>query len=183
MTPNSGTAVSSMDELHLNLLRNHVSELFERAGRAAAAIENCAILDIAPQDHGGVRPHLSAPAQLTTLDIDPGSDADVIGDICVPNAALADQSFDLVICTEVLEHVANPFQAVAEIFRVLKPGGQAFFSAPFNFRIHGPLPDNWRFSEHGWRQLLTTFESVHIDTLETADRFLMPIHYNIVAVR
>lgn len=34
-------------------------------------------------------------------------------------------SFDLVICTEVLEHVVNPENVVSEIGRVLKPGGEA----------------------------------------------------------
>lgn len=175
------STVSPMDELHLALLRSHVAELFQDAGRAAAAIRTCTILDVAPQDHGGVRPYLSGDARLTTFDIDPDSDADIIGDICEHNSSLADSSFDIVVCTEVLEHVSNPFSAVAEIHRLLKPGGVAYLSAPFNFRIHGPLPDNWRFSEHGWRQLLSDFGSVSIASLETEDRFLMPIHYNVVA--
>lgn len=34
-------------------------------------------------------------------------------------------SFDLVVCTEVLEHVVNPENVVSEIRRVLKPGGEA----------------------------------------------------------
>ena len=172
-----------MDERHLVLLRNHVAQLFKQAGRVASNIDSCKILDIAPQDHGGVRPYLTAGTQLTTLDIDPGSGADIVGDICKFNGRLTDSSFDIVICTEVLEHVSNPFLAVAEILRLLKPNGVAFFSAPFNFRIHGPLPDNWRFTEHGWRQLLSSFEAVHIDRVETNERILMPVHYNIVAVK
>lgn len=172
-----------MDALHLELLRDHVSELFRTAAGAAGKIDGCAILDIAPQDHGGIAPYLTGSAELTTFDINPNSRADIIGDICSSNSEIPDASVDIVICTEVLEHVANPFLAVKEIFRILSPDGTAYFSAPFNFRIHGPLPDNWRFSEHGWRQLLESFKSVTIDSLETEDRFLMPIHYNVIALK
>ncbi len=42
----------------------------------------------------------------------------------------ADQSFDLVICSEVLEHVPNHKQAVQEILRVLKPGHDLVVSVP-----------------------------------------------------
>jgi ubiquinone/menaquinone biosynthesis C-methylase UbiE len=41
-----------------------------------------------------------------------------------------DSSFDYVACIEGLEHTTNPYQAVSEIARVLKPGGIAIFSLP-----------------------------------------------------
>lgn len=41
-----------------------------------------------------------------------------------------DESFDLVIHLDVLEHVFNPFQALKEIYRTLKPGGYCIFTAP-----------------------------------------------------
>jgi ubiquinone/menaquinone biosynthesis C-methylase UbiE len=44
--------------------------------------------------------------------------------------AFADNSFDLVICSEVLEHVLNPRQALAEIRRVVKPGGTVIVTTP-----------------------------------------------------
>ena len=56
-------------------------------------------------------------------------------------------------------------------------------TTPFNFRIHGPLPDCWRFTEHGLRALLTDFEIVTLDAVETPDRPLMPVHYRTVARR
>lgn len=49
--------------------------------------------------------------------------------------------FDYILCTEVLEHTLNPFRAVYEMFRILKPKGLLFISVPFNFGIHRPLPD------------------------------------------
>ncbi len=41
-----------------------------------------------------------------------------------------DATFDLVICSEVLEHIPNHHQAMAEIIRVLKPGCQLVVSVP-----------------------------------------------------
>lgn len=174
---------SSIDVVHLELLRAHVSELWTEAAAHADTVPQGVVLDIAPQDHGGVRPLLKADSVVLTMDIDPNSGADVIGDICTFNKAIEDGSFAVVVCTEVLEHVSNPFAAISEILRILKPGGRAYFSSPFNFRIHGPLPDNWRFTEHGWRQLLSPFASVDIRALQTPGRALMPIHYNVVAMR
>lgn len=41
-----------------------------------------------------------------------------------------DDSFDAVICSEVLEHIPNYRAAIAEIYRVLKPGGRFCASVP-----------------------------------------------------
>lgn len=40
-----------------------------------------------------------------------------------------DNSFDVVVCTHVYEHVANPKKLFSEIYRVLKPGGVCYFAA------------------------------------------------------
>lgn len=48
-----------------------------------------------------------------------------------------DDSFDLVLSSDVMEHVIEPFAAFAEIARVLKPGGVYIFSIPTAW----PLPD------------------------------------------
>jgi ubiquinone/menaquinone biosynthesis C-methylase UbiE len=45
-------------------------------------------------------------------------------------------SFDHVICTEVLEHTANPGAILAEIRRVLRPGGRAVITFPNDHLIH-----------------------------------------------
>jgi ubiquinone/menaquinone biosynthesis C-methylase UbiE len=42
----------------------------------------------------------------------------------------ADESFDLVTCSEVLEHIRNPFQALSEMHRVLKTNGMLLLSTP-----------------------------------------------------
>lgn len=57
-----------------------------------------------------------------------GLDARVIDDAAA--LPFPGDSFDLVLCIEVLEHLFEPAQAVREIARVLRPGGQALFQVP-----------------------------------------------------
>jgi len=171
--------VSPQDVEHLRQIRKNVrsflADVAKRFGGSPAKL-----LDIAPQVHEGARPFFPECVLVETLDIDKNSGATFIGDICRHNEFLPDGSYDFVVCTEVLEHTLQPFEAVREMRRLLRPGGLLFLTVPFNFRIHGPLPDCWRFTEHGIRALFDRWEIIELRALETPDRFLMPIHYTVV---
>lgn len=171
--------VAKIDEGNLKKIRQNVSNFVSACGQKYDK-PGALILDIAPQDHEGAAPYFKK-AKIETLDIDKNSGATYIADICMDNSAVipADR-FDVVVCTEVLEHTLQPFWAADEIHRILKPGGLALVSTPFNFRIHGPLPDCWRFTEHGLRALFKDFEIVDLKGLESKGRFLMPVHYTMV---
>ena len=113
---------------------------------------------------------------VTTLDLEPP--ADVIGNVM--NMPFADNSFDCVICLETLEHVENPFTALKEIHRVLKPNGKLISSTPFMHEIHGEeYGDFWRFTRQGWKKLLTEFKNVTI--LPFSGTELSPGWYLVVA--
>ena len=47
-----------------------------------------------------------------------------------------DHSFDVILCTEVLEHVPEPIKVLQEISRILRPGGRAFITAPLGSGLH-----------------------------------------------
>ncbi|MEM4545134.1 MAG: methyltransferase domain-containing protein [Nitrososphaerota archaeon] len=171
--------VSEVDKLHLSLIRENVrrfmvkcAERYDREGR---------LLDIAPQVHEGASPFFKK-ATVETLDIDPNSGATYIADICRTNSnIIPDNTFDMIVCTEVLEHTLNPFDAVKELYRIVKRDGLVFVSTPFDFRIHGPLPDCWRFTEYGLRALFKQFTILEITGLANPNRDLMPIHYTLIA--
>lgn len=74
----------------------------------------------------------------------------------VASAALlpfAADSFDGVICTEVLEHLPDPRLCLAEIRRVLVPGGTVYLTAPMLWSMHYEPHDYYRFTEYGLRHL------------------------------
>ena len=65
----------------------------------------------------------------------------------------ADNSFQFVLCTEVLEHVPDPLKVYHEISRVLKPGGHAIVTTPFMYRIHEAPFDFFRYTPFSHRQM------------------------------
>ena len=56
----------------------------------------------------------------------------IFGDIL--NLDFADNSFDYIICSHVLEHIEQDKQAMKELYRVIKPGGQLYIQVPFDYR-------------------------------------------------
>lgn len=72
---------------------------------------------------------------------------DLLGD--VQRLPFADASFDNLLCTEVLEHVPEPGQAMDELYRVLKPGGRALITAPMCWNLHYQPYDFYRYTRYG----------------------------------
>jgi SAM-dependent methyltransferase len=66
----------------------------------------------------------------------------------------ADHEFDAVLCNQVLEHVFEPEEFVAELLRVLKPGGILLLTVPFVWDEHEQPFDYARYSSFGLRHLL-----------------------------
>lgn len=99
----------------------------------------------------------------TYLNIDPNTNPDVVAD--ASEIPLSDASVDVVVCTEVLEHLASPSHCIAEILRILKPGGIFIGSAPFVFPVHGDPNDYYRYTESGLRLLLQNFLVVDIEPM------------------
>lgn len=71
------------------------------------------------------------------------------------------QTFDFVICTQMLEYAPKPQRVIDEIYRVLKTGGQLFLSAPSVYPRDSDY-DAWRFLPASLRELLREFSEVEI---------------------
>jgi ubiquinone/menaquinone biosynthesis C-methylase UbiE len=71
---------------------------------------------------------------LVNLNLDAFPNVDVVGDAY--ELPYADRVVDAVHCEAVLEHLERPWEAVAEMFRVLKPGGLVFAASPFLQAFH-----------------------------------------------
>lgn len=74
------------------------------------------------------------------------------------NIPLKDDSVDVILFLEVLEHVTNPDRLLPEIRRVLKPKGLIIFSVPFLWPLHEEPFDYRRFSAYGVERLFTSLD-------------------------
>lgn len=74
-----------------------------------------------------------------------------------------DASFETVLCTEVLEHAAAPEALIAEIERVLKPGGTLLATVPFSARVHYAPYDFHRFTKYALERMFSSFRDVRIE--------------------
>jgi SAM-dependent methyltransferase len=113
------------------------------AERAAALPAGSRVIDVG----AGSCPYRALFAHCTYVAHDVGKvDADLLqgrsgyGDLHLVSDITAipteSGSFDAVLCTEVIEHVPDPTAAVAEMGRLLRPGGRLFLTAPLRSGLH-----------------------------------------------
>ncbi|HJV21891.1 MAG TPA: class I SAM-dependent methyltransferase [Holophagaceae bacterium] len=75
------------------------------------------------------------------------------------------ESFETVLCTQVLEHAPDPKALLLECARVLRPGGHLILTVPFAFRIHSEPHDYFRFTRYGLRSM-TEAGGLEVERLE-----------------
>jgi SAM-dependent methyltransferase len=119
--------------------------------------------DLAVLDVGGrIQPYRALLgdrcARYVAVDVRPNPLVDVVGR--AQQLPFADQQFDLVFCTQVLEYVPDPQVVVNEIHRTLKVGGSLLLSVPAVFPRDSEM-EYWRFLPCALKQLLADFP--HID--------------------
>lgn len=69
---------------------------------------------------------------------------------------LRDAEVDLVLLAETLEHLEFPEKALAEAWRVLKPGGRLVLTVPFLFPVHADPHDFQRWTPEKFRRVLAS---------------------------
>jgi SAM-dependent methyltransferase len=62
--------------------------------------------------------------------------------------------YDTVILSDVLEHIRKPEALLAEIARILAPGGKLLLNVPFFYWLHEQPHDYFRYSEHALRSFI-----------------------------
>jgi 2-polyprenyl-3-methyl-5-hydroxy-6-metoxy-1,4-benzoquinol methylase len=94
-----------------------------------------------------------ADAEFVAADLpgNPHATLQLNPDATVPVEA---DSFDAVVSTQVLEHVADPGLYLAECFRVLRPGGRLLLSTHGMFIYHPDPIDYWRWTCAGLRHVI-----------------------------
>jgi len=131
--------------------RDRLSALYlhERLGRNTGG-PKISLVDFAPAP--ALSAHVRRNYHITyrTADLNmPGVD-DHVDLACMD--LYADRSFDAFICSHVLEHVSDDLRAMAELHRILKPGGWGLAMVPIPLGDHGIREDPSQTSEADrWR--------------------------------
>lgn len=66
---------------------------------------------------------------------------------------IPDATFDSILCSDVMEHIADPFAFMRETARVLKPGGDLMLMVPFFYWLHETPHDYHRYTEFALRKM------------------------------
>ena len=161
-TDQKGETSDKLDRVKLSLKR--FPRLYAKLISVVAPVMGCdapirAFYDATP----GVILNLGSgnqPAGPNTLNVDmfDYENVDVVADL--HRLPFADDSVDGVISIAVLEHVRDPETALAEMHRVLKPGGRIFTLIPFMQPFHASPHDYQRYTLPGIEHLHRRFERV-----------------------
>lgn len=103
----------------------------------------------------------------TTTDLDSPL-ADVKADIC--DLPFEDDSFDVILCNHVLEHIPNDHQAMLEIFRVLKKGGWAILQIPQDLNRKTTFEDNSITDPNERTKIFGQYDHVRVYGLDFFDK-------------
>jgi hypothetical protein len=80
-------------------------------------------------------------------------------------------SFDAVLSTQVLEHVAEPANVLREMHRLLVPGGRIYLTLPLAWELHEEPFDFYRYTRYGISHLLRVHGFTEIDARPRNDCF------------
>jgi len=96
-------------------------------------------------------------------------------DILCPATAIPieDGAFDTVLCTQVIEHVADHKLVLKEAFRLLKPEGKLILSAPMYWPLHEEPYDFFRFTKHGLDYLLKETGFVQVEMIPNGGKWAL----------
>jgi SAM-dependent methyltransferase len=118
------------------------------------------VLHIAPEYGIFSRLRTEKAVDYRAVDIDPRGYRDHIGGVMYCDVTAigdSDESFDLIICSHVLEHIPDDRLAIGELYRVLKRGGTAILQVPISASLPSTVEDPWlsdprererRFGQH-----------------------------------
>jgi SAM-dependent methyltransferase len=128
--------------------------LSDEARRAAAVYGSYRVLDVGC----GIKPYYpffrDTASEYVGVDVVENPAADLHG--AVEALPVPDGSFELVLCTQVLEHTMDPQQAVRELRRVVAPGGRVLAST-HGVEVYHPTPeDHWRWTHTCLERLFRT---------------------------
>lgn len=118
--------------------------------------------------NGSVRGFFKDAAEYISTDMESGPGVDVVLNATELIGKFGSDSFDTIICCEMLEHDVNFPRTVMQMHAMLKSPGHLIITTPtFGFPLHRYPRDYWRFGEDAFREVF--FRGFKILFLEHLD--------------
>lgn len=95
----------------------------------------------------------SRATSVTTSDWKAAPVVDVVADLTAVPLPFDDAAFDTVVLSDVLEHIPTPGALLADVARVLRPGGTLLLNVPFLYGVHEAPHDFHRYTEFALRRM------------------------------
>jgi SAM-dependent methyltransferase len=131
------------------------------------AVHGRSVLEVGSMDvNGSVRPQLESlgPARYVGVDIAVGPGVDEVCNVADLVVRFGANAFEMVISTELVEHVRDWRSAFDQMKRVLAPGGLLVLTTrSVGFKVHGYPYDFWRYQPEDMRRILVDFTDVVIE--------------------
>jgi SAM-dependent methyltransferase len=108
--------------------------------------------------------------KIKVVDYFSGPKVDIIDDLTKLNS-IESNSVDNIFCSDALEHVIEPWNAIKQFHRVLKNDGILFVTVPFIWHFHGHeiQKENWKSRVDFWRFTPQALESLCFKYFEKID--------------
>jgi 2-polyprenyl-3-methyl-5-hydroxy-6-metoxy-1,4-benzoquinol methylase len=98
-----------------------------------------------------------------TLDLVKESGCDYI--CSADDMSCVTEKFDIIILIGIIEHIPKVWQVPKQLYNSLNEGGLLYVHTPYMFKVHGPIPDCWRFSQYGYEALFGDLFTINkVDT-------------------
>ncbi len=105
--------------------------------------------------------------EYTTTDLN-SPIADVKADIC--ELPFKDNSYDIILCNHVLEHIPNDTKAIQELFRVMRPGGWGIFQIPQDISRKNTFEDDTITNKKERTRIFGQYDHVRIYGMDYFDK-------------
>ena len=134
------------------------------------------VLHFAPEQEFYKRFKKQTNIEYTTTDL-LSPLADVKADIC--NLPFEDNTYDILFCNHVLEHIPDDTKAMQELYRVLKPGGMGIFQIPQDLSRATTFSDNTIIDQKERAKIFGQYDHVRVYGRDYFDK-LRSIGFNVI---